>query len=355
MKPVRAAAVAVAALLLSAAPALADEDERERGKGRGPSVAIGEFAVAGGQARGEFVSFDYNASGLGAFTADGVRLFDLAVEGGLPHLAEARVQHAQLRLEAEGFRLVVHDNPAAVTRIDSDRAVSLTFVDGTQLSVSREGEQVTFAVGDLAGKVRGDDVRLEGRTVRAEGLILFLLDSGRSSAFESSRPHIVSAIERGHVGVEASFGRGASAVEQDVVSYGNVTLTTLRAERGNLTVQVEGHGFSGRVIVLNVDGRVLGAAEADKLDVKFDHEPIAQADDLVDALDPDNDGLKAEYYLVFDPMQEAFQLVVSVPHYSVHTLSIASIVPLPPPSVVVGVLAGVALLVPSALVLFRRK
>jgi len=58
---------------------------------------------------------------------------------------------------------------------------------------------------------------------------------------------------------------------------------------------------------------------------------------------------------VFDPEQGAFQLIVSVPHYSVHTLSVGSVLVLPPPSVVIGVVAGVALLAPTAMLLFRRS
>jgi hypothetical protein len=39
----------------------------------------------------------------------------------------------------------------------------------------------------------------------------------------------------------------------------------------------------------------------------------------------------------------------------VHTLSVTTALVLPPPSVVVGVVAGLAVLAPSAFLLFRRK
>jgi hypothetical protein len=132
-------------------------------------------------------------------------------------------------------------------------------------------------------------------------------------------------------------------------------MTTIKAERGNLTVMVEGHGLDGRVLVLNVDGRMLGADRADKLNITLDNESIEHAADLADALDPDDDGFDPEYYLVYDPAAEAFQLIVTVPHYSVHTLTVATFLEIVPPSVTVGILVGVLVVVPMALVLFRRK
>ncbi|HVM46121.1 MAG TPA: hypothetical protein VM582_09320, partial [Candidatus Thermoplasmatota archaeon] len=70
---------------------------------------------------------------------------------------------------------------------------------------------------------------------------------------------------------------------------------------------------------------------------------------------PDDDGFHPEYYIVFDPQAQAFQLIATLPHYSVHILSVTTLIVLPPPSVVVGVVAGVLLLAPTAMLLFRRK
>jgi len=120
-------------------------------------------------------------------------------------------------------------------------------------------------------------------------------------------------------------------------------------------VQVEGHGFDGRVLVLNVDRALVKADKASDVLVTFDNETVQHAANLSDALDPDAHGLHPVYYVVFDPEQGAFQLIVSVPHYSVHTLSVGSVLVLPPPSVVIGVVAGVALLAPTAMLLFRRS
>jgi hypothetical protein len=352
-------------LLMASSAAIAQpgRDNGSRGNekgedgGRSPTpVPIGAFDVDSAQrsAHGEFVSFTYNETGIHGYTVDGVTILDIVIDGRLRNLEEVKANGPQLKLKATGFSLLVHDNPGAVSRLHTDVPVRFSFAPDARVATSREGTQVAFTLGELSGKVKGDSLTVNGNTVTGRGDVLFLLDSLRGS-FDTHRPDISRAIGKGHVGVEASFNSLDGDVEEDVVSYGNVTLTRLKAERGNLTLLIDGHGLDGRVLVLNVDGRLVGADKKEDLVILFDNETIGEASSLEDVLDPDDDGLKAEYYIVFDVKAEAFQLLVSVPHYSVHTLSLTTIISLPPPSVILGIVAGVALLAPGAYVLFRRK
>ncbi|HUR69280.1 MAG TPA: hypothetical protein VM370_08535 [Candidatus Thermoplasmatota archaeon] len=358
----------VCGLLLASATALADQGGGNgHGRGRGESAApLGSFVVENDSRSvvGEHLSFNFSDAGITDFAAEGTTLFDLAVQGGAvhderaedgPRAARAQAQGSMFRVRTANFTFQANDNPSAVGRLVTNGGhVDVTFARPATL-VARTNESVGFTVGELHGTLRGANLTLDGRVVGVDGEMLVFLDTARGS-FDQHRGDIGEAIERRHVGIEATFNaQNADHVQEDVVSYGNVTMTTLKAERGNLTVQVEGHGFEGRVIVLNVDGRMLGADRADKLDVTLDNASIAPATDLADILDPDDDGFSPEYYVVYDPAAEAFQLIVTVPHYSVHTLSVTTLLDVLKPSVVVGVLAGVALLVPAGMVLFRRK
>lgn len=335
-------------------------ENQGRGRDNQPPtpISIGHFTVdsASNVADGEFVTFTYDAGGLQGFTAGGVTLFDLNLTGrSLGEVEELEVEGSKLKFKADGLKVVVHDNPAAVSRIESDEPITLSFANGSTITPNAGGRHYTFTVGNVSGKIKGDNVALNGTQLVLQGDVLVMLDSLRA-VVDKNRPEILDAIGKGHVGAEASFNAlDENEVEQEVVSYGNVTMTTVKAERGNLTVLIDGHGFDGRVLVLNVDGRIVGASEAEHLDIQFDNESMQRADSLADVLDPDNDGLVAEYYVVFDPETQAFQLLVSVPHYSVHTLSVGLVEILPPPSVIVGILGGVALLVPSGYALFARR
>ena len=334
-----------------------------RGQGRGPPAPIGEFRVEESSqvATGQHLSFSYSDAGVTDFRAANRTLFDVLVAGSADEEDDdddgdeegARAEGAKLRIRTSNYTLVAHDNPSATTKIATDGIVTVTFEDGVVIMRATE-EAVRFSFGDVTGVLRGEGLAAVGRTVTAEDELLVFLDAARGS-FDKNRTKIGNAIAHRHVGAEATFNAiDGDDVEQEVVSYGNVTMTTVKAEHGNLTVVVEGHGFDGRVLVLNVDGRVIGADAADKLTISLDNLTIPRASNLTDILDPDDDGYAPEFYLVHDPAADAFQLIVTVPHYSVHTLSV-TLVDILRPSVVIGILAGTALLVPAALVLFRRK
>lgn len=330
-------------------------EDRGRSKDRRPA-AIGSFDLAASArtVTGEFVSFSYNDASLTDFRVGGVKLFDLRVDGAAEDDArEPRVEGAQVKLRTKSLEARIHDNPAAMTKVETDGFVILAFPAGAVVTVA-DDERAEFTIGNVSGHVRGKALALAGTDLTSTDGVLVLLNRPQGD-FDVHRGEISRAVARGDVGAEASFNKAGEDVEQDVVQYGNVTLTTVKAERGNLTLLVDGQGFDGRVLVLNVDGRVIGASQREDLQVLFDNETIQQADTLQDVLDPDDDGLDAEYYVVFDPAAQAFQMIVSVPHYSVHTLSVTTLIPLPAPSVVIGLVAGALLLVPSALLLFRRS
>lgn len=327
----------------------ARDDDRRR-------AAIGAFQLSATQSvDGDFVDFSYNDTDVQAFTLGGARLFDLHVAG-LPSDDDEtgiRARGAELRLVTPYYELRVHDNPAAVTKLETDGVATLLFSEGTTLTLL-DNERASFAKGNLSGMARGDDLQVAGRSLIGTNEILLIFDQARGG-FDQHRKDIGEAVAKRHVGAEASINRvGDDDIEEDVVSYGNVTMRTIKAERGNLTLEIEGHGFEGRVVVVNVDGRVLGASKREDLHVLFDNETITQATDIQDVLDPDNDGLAAEYYVVFDPETQSFQMLVSVPHYSIHTLSVMTLVQVPPPSVIAGILGGVLLLAASGVLLFRR-
>lgn len=362
----RFAALTLVFALLAASTLAAAEPGR--GRGRAPFQTLGSFDLAAEArtATGEHVSFRYGESGITDFRAANRTLFDLRVTGDPDEDEEdddedgkrargARAEGSELRVRMPNFTFTAHDSPTAASRVRAEGTVSVVFEEGVVLAFDNGGrERVRFSFGEVTGVLRGDDVAIAGRTVTSEGDVLVVLDAPRGP-FAHHRD-LGRAIGKGHVGAEATINLvDDERVVHDVVSYANVTMQTLKAERGNITVLIDGHGFEGRVIVLNVDGRVLGAESADKLNVMIDNESVRPASNLTDILDPDDDGFHPEYYIVYDVQAQAFQLIATLPHYSIHILSVTTPFVLPPPSVVIGIVAGLALLVPTALLLFRRK
>ncbi|HET6405853.1 MAG TPA: hypothetical protein VFH78_14515 [Candidatus Thermoplasmatota archaeon] len=350
----------VAGLLLASTGAVA---EQGKGRGRGgPFQPLGAFTLeqTSQSAVGEHVSFTYSEAGIDDFRAANRTLFDISVRDAEPERLRgpdrdrgAQAHGSQLRVRMPNFTFTAHDAPTAASKLQTDGLVVVAFEPGVVLA-AENGERVRFSFGEITGVLRGDEVAISGRNVTADGEVLLVLDAPRGP-FPHHRD-LGRAIGKGHVGAETTISLAENdSIEESVVSYANVTMRTLKAERGNITVLIDGHGTEGRVIVLNVDGRILGAEGADKLQVLIDNETVRPASNLSDILDPDDDGFYPEYYIVYDVQAQAFQLIATLPHYSVHILSVTTPFVLPPPSVVIGILAGVALLVPSALLLFRRR
>lgn len=322
----------------------------------GPAIGAFEVHASAREVVGDYVNFSYDGEGIRGYTIRDTLLFNATVsDADVNHLrVDTVARGSMIRVETPAFKLRAHDNPAATTRIDTEGRLQFAFVEGANFTLVND-RLARFTVGNVSGFVRGEDLAVDGTNLSAQEDVLLVVDQPRGN-FDKHREAITAAIGQAHVGAEMSLrARDDGDIEHDSVSYGNVTLTTVKAERGNFTFLIDGHGFEGRVLVFNLDGRALGAEREEDLDIRFDNETILQADSIQDVLDPDNDGLKAEYYVVFDPQTQTFQLLVSVPHYSVHVLSVGTLIQQIQPSVVVGVLAGVALLAPAGYVLFRRK
>jgi parallel beta-helix repeat protein len=126
----------------------------------------------------------------------------------------------------------------------------------------------------------------------------------------------------------------------------------VRVETGKkIEVVVESTAVAGKTLLLNIENQVL-QVPADKIEVLFDGKKIGPADDYADVLDPTNEGVP-EYLVVAGG--RGMQVLVSVPSFSVHTITIqgpaAAGTPWAPLLTAVAVIAIVLVL----LFVFRRK
>ncbi|HWG92398.1 MAG TPA: hypothetical protein VNZ52_16245, partial [Candidatus Thermoplasmatota archaeon] len=332
----------------------AEEKKGGRGKDR---VEVGGFEspAPGKGARGEYVAFQPSGQGIQNFTVDGVPLWTAHV---LPADRDAptpkvKAEGAHTKVEGEAYRFDANDIPTAEARFTA-RAYRITFPENVTVQESPRG--VVVHAGDLTGVLYGKDVSLEGRTLRGEGALHFLLRSPNLPV-GPTRESLDAAKMAGTVGAEVVVRHAPGepkAIKNAVMSYGNVTVET-RPEDGGVTFVVDGNPGDPRVLIFDVDAALVRNATLDKLTFRFDNETISPASSLADILNPDDDGLKPEFFVVSD-LSGTYQVIVSVPHYSVHTITIQSITDLVPPavSVTLGVLAATGFLVLAAVTLFRR-
>ncbi|MHB8606433.1 MAG: hypothetical protein ACYDCK_14395 [Thermoplasmatota archaeon] len=354
--------VAVAALVAIPATVVAEDgnarDGTRSGSGPrsgsdgGPRVGeepqTGAFAVgSGSDVNGDFVSFHYSTAGLSGFALEGLVLFDATVASSArqdgPPLG-AQTDGSEIRVSAPSYSVQAHDNPTAEFRMVARSVITLTFPSSARITGS--GERVEIDIGNVTAQVFGDGLRVNGSSVTGMQDVQLIVNHARG-LFDIHRAAIDNATAHHAIGAEISLSHRANA--GDTVNYGNVTVTPTRVTLGNITLVVAGHGFDGRVLVVDIDPALLGNGT---LAFRFDNESMIAAKNLTDAMDPDAHGLKASYYVVRDT--DGVQVIVAVPHYSTHTLTISSVLEVATPTVVVGVTVGLLMLAGGATVLFRR-
>lgn len=139
-----------------------------------------------------------------------------------------------------------------------------------------------------------------------------------------NRTLIDNAIQNGNVGAEVSFQQtGGSSYASDIQVYTDVSLTPVVVDQKEISLIVGSEQHTGgKTIAFYLDPTAFHFG--DTIQVEYDHQKIPMADDLKDVLNPDDDGLSAEYLII--PGAKITEIFISVPHFSDHTITIASFI-----------------------------
>ncbi|MCA1811892.1 MAG: hypothetical protein LC623_07780 [Halobacteriales archaeon] len=310
---------------------------------------------------------------LSGFKVDGrVTLDRLVLDPGSDgRLATERRGDALVVGDAD-TRLRLHDNPVGLVEFKgADGGVLLGFPAGVQVATGERGHAARIHYPDgRDGLLVADAAAWSGRNVTLTGFFSFHV--ARSDPFEGEGPgsgelrsKLRAAVESRHLGAEVALERhpaNASRAVQ-VLAYDDlavqVRLPDTAAADAPIAVQLSANLTEGRTVVLHVDPALLGNATADRLDLHYydDHADgsrteavFARAGSLADVLDPTDDGGRPEYWVVADA--DGLQVLVSVPHWSTHTVTLSGLGALLQPSVLAGALAGAAGIAVAAVALF---
>lgn len=306
---------------------------------------------------------------------DGAGLANYTVAGHLVLESLSWVDAGELEMERGGGRylvtdgngtLTLHNNPTGLIRFNGTGSFELEFPDGITLS---EGDNFTMV--DVDGtqvRLLYDDGAWEGETLGVTGfwsLHIPARGAPAEAAKESHDESIERAIEDRRIGAEVRLQRIAAAEASSMAAAGDEGVEILAYDAVDvdvempeevataatpIRVQVSSELPEGRTIVLDVDPALLASADPDHLALAYYdvHEDgtetevvFRMAADLNDVLDPMDDEGQPEYWVVSDA--NGLQVLVSVPHWSTHAVTVSSVVEaITQPSVIVGVVAGVA-------------
>lgn len=159
----------------------------------------------------------------------------------------------------------------------------------------------------------------------AQAVDFTLESSGHTSPPDSTRVQINNAIKNGTVGGEITVNKTGGNINYQQTIYTDITITPLdlNVTEKKISLRVTGNESTGSTIVITLEQNLM--FDPANIEVDYDEQKITRtADNLADALNPNDDGNTSEYYIIQGSNETL--LFVSIPHFSGHTITISSVV-----------------------------
>lgn len=140
---------------------------------------------------------------------------------------------------------------------------------------------------------------------------------------ENIKKDIEHAFKNRIIGGELSV-MGYEENKVDSISYyGDVYIEPVVVREGRISFNVSGNEeMGGRVIKVNIGG---SACLSDDIVIKYDGNVVREASSFDDIMNPNDDGSNPEYYKIMTE-KEGMLVLISIPHFSEHEISINFVV-----------------------------
>jgi len=176
--------------------------------------------------------------------------------------------------------------------------------------------------------------------------------TGLGISIETSQLQTIdSAFAGGNIGACVTIKQETGATDvstQYCASDVQVTVATTVGSKIEATVSSTAE--NGKTVVLNVDSQTL-SIQAGAISVLYDNQEIGLASDYADVLDPTNESVP-EYLILIGG--SGAQVLVSVPHFSTHTITIMPTVPTAQmPPIYLAIIAAMILVAVVVVIIWR--
>ena len=138
-----------------------------------------------------------------------------------------------------------------------------------------------------------------------------------------TRMQIEKALEVDDVAGEVIIELKDYDYETDIILYEDISITNTELSEEKISLVVDGNQIkTSKIIVMTLDSSLIDISES--VVVTYDGNQIYLADDLQDAVDPNNDGLQPECLIIQGA--SSIQIIISIPHFSQHEITIQKVV-----------------------------
>jgi hypothetical protein len=238
----------------------------------------------------------------------------------------------QMSFTYENCTVELQDASISFLRVTTPGYIVFSNLNLTRYSLQKQSPTiVTLTSDNFYGTVTGpkeiilqDDGFITQKGVIFRGMPLSV-DGGTQT---ESILTVEDAILLGELGGEITIVKKESNLEWMSTTYANnvsirMDNATTTSTKTQIVVAGDERG-AGKTIKINIGQNVLSPRD---LEVLFDGQKIPLADNLTDVLNPNDDGLQPEYVMVeiSGGKDNEFFLLVSVPHFSEHFITLESL------------------------------
>lgn len=395
------ALVEVKSKLDSAAKAQASQD------------AFGQFKMfADGLAVGSFVSLktDQRAGIVNdvRMLSNGQQVFS-SVQAGASAFASAGAEGAStLALENREARLEFSDTTSALMKLVAKTETDARYKLGAGMTAtaasssvielaSKDGSYLgTMIITDGEGRAAANSGFANDAALAAYGEVKAHLEAGAQMIFKThvgieteltaaERALMNQAIAAGHVGGQvfvqtqaslsaaaqaalaaqsAAEGTGQGALVSAAEAQGSVTAAitaayyndvqlVTAAVKDRVDVTVSSTLTMGKTIIVSLDKDTISGMATGDAEILVDGHASTQAESYADILNPNDDGGVYEYFVLAG--EAGTQVLVSVPHFSTHTVTLKAREPSTPPVFMYATVFLGVLVVAETVVIVRRR
>ncbi len=215
-----------------------------------------------------------------------------------------------------GCKVELHDTPTRFLKIETNKIIIHTNGKYNIERVNQRQNEVRIERNNFTSILLSKNpITVEGNNITIYGNMVFVSFSLKNPI----RKKIENAFSNGSIGGEVFI----DGKQTDNISYfGNISINVDKAmlEEGKIVLNVKGdNGEYGKVIKVGI------AKMHGKIIVTYDGRVINEASSIEDILNPNDDGSNPEYYKLYSDKEGTF-LLISIPHFSEHTISIEFIV-----------------------------
>ncbi len=234
----------------------------------------------------------------------------------------------QVSFTYQNCSVELHDASIRFLRIRSPGKIVFSNLTGYDINKSSYNV-ATLKKGNFYGAIIGnrDLVVNDGEIIAYKG-VMFRGIVIQNETNVKEMLTVENAIKCGTLGGEITIVKDGNKIKSiSTCYYNNVSIElltqTLTNKKAELIVSGDEHS-AGKTIKINV-GK--GAFSPDNLKVKFDGKDIPMADNITDVLNPNDDGLQPEYVMVkvSGGKGDEFFLLISIPHFSKHIITLQSL------------------------------